>query len=54
MRKTDLVEHYAYNVSLLSIYHQIAPQLNVVQALNSSEWLYIPHYSISVYLSAML
>ncbi|CAF4156067.1 unnamed protein product, partial [Rotaria sordida] len=54
MRKTDLVEHYVYNVSLLSIYHQIAPQLNVVQALNSSEWLYIPHYSISVYPSAML
>ncbi|CAF4594395.1 unnamed protein product [Rotaria sp. Silwood1] len=54
MRKTDLVEHYVYNVSLLNIYHQIAPQLNVVQASNSTEWLYIPHYSISVYPSAML
>ncbi|CAF2878320.1 unnamed protein product [Rotaria sp. Silwood2] len=54
MRQTDLVEHYVYNVSLLSVYHQIAPQLNVVQALNSTEWLYIPHYGISVYPSAML
>ncbi|CAF3404773.1 unnamed protein product [Rotaria socialis] len=51
MRKTDLVEQYVYNVSLLSIYHQIIPQLN---ATNSTEWLYIPHYSISVYPAAML
>ncbi|CAF3339260.1 unnamed protein product [Rotaria socialis] len=54
MRKTDLVDQYVYNVSLLSIYHQIIPQLNVVQAPNSTEWLYIPHYSISVYPAAML
>ncbi|CAF4030117.1 unnamed protein product [Rotaria magnacalcarata] len=54
MRKIDLVDQYVYNVSLLSIYHQIIPQLNVVQATNSTDWLYIPHYSISVYPAAML
>lgn len=31
MRKTDLVEHYVYNISLLDNYNNIAPQLNVVQ-----------------------
>lgn len=31
MRRSDLVEHYVYNVSLLSIYQQITPQLNVIQ-----------------------
>ncbi|UJR16798.1 hypothetical protein I4U23_003697 [Adineta vaga] len=53
-KREDIVEHFVYNISLLATYQQIIPQLNVVQAPNSSEWLYIPPYSISVYPAAML
>ncbi|CAF1482216.1 unnamed protein product [Adineta ricciae] len=53
-RREDIVEHFLYNTSLLATYQQIIPQLNVVQAANSSDWLYLPPYSISVYPAAML
>ncbi|CAF5044537.1 unnamed protein product, partial [Rotaria sp. Silwood1] len=42
-------EHYVYNVSLLNIYYQIVSQINIVQASDETEWLYISHYGISVY-----
>ena len=35
-RRTDVVEHYVYNVSTLVTYQQIAPQLNVVQVTRVS------------------
>ncbi|UJR14496.1 hypothetical protein I4U23_001492 [Adineta vaga] len=48
-RKEDLVEHYIYNASWLEQFHQLVPQLNIVQAKNSSDWLYVPHYGAKDY-----
>ncbi|CAF3795982.1 unnamed protein product [Rotaria sp. Silwood1] len=53
-RKKDLVEHFIYNSSWLEKFQNLVPQLNIIQASNSSDWLYIPHYGESDYPSGSL
>ncbi|UJR17838.1 hypothetical protein I4U23_004737 [Adineta vaga] len=50
----NLVDHYIYNVSFLEVFNQIAPQLNASRVENSSDWLYVPLFSYSIYPAGML
>ena len=53
-RSDDLIEHYLFNSSWLEQAQTWLPQLNITQVDHHSNWLHIPHYSISDYPSGLL
>ncbi|CAF2239501.1 unnamed protein product [Rotaria magnacalcarata] len=53
-RKQDLMEHYIFNSSWLEQAQNWLPQLNITRVDNTSEWLYIPHFSVADYPAGLL
>ncbi|CAF4621138.1 unnamed protein product [Rotaria magnacalcarata] len=48
------MEHYIFNSSWLEQAQNWLPQLNITRVDNTSEWLYIPHFSVADYPAGLL